>query len=99
MRVGITYNVKRSSEHSEDSDDVPLDDQAEWDDPETVQTIIDTFSKYHDVIPIEAGLDAYEKLLRSRTDIVFNSAEGCFGASREAQVPAILEILHIPYTG
>ncbi|MDZ7291365.1 MAG: D-alanine--D-alanine ligase [candidate division KSB1 bacterium] len=99
MRVGITYNVKRSSSLSEESDDVPLDDQAEWDDPETVQTIIATFSKYHDVIPIEADLEAYEKLRRLRPDIVFNIAEGRFGASREAQIPAILEMLRIPYTG
>jgi D-alanine-D-alanine ligase len=99
MRVGITYNVKHSSGLSEEGDDVPLDDQAEWDDPETIQTIIDTFSKYYEVIPIEADLDAYEKLRESHPDIVFNIAEGRFGVSREAQIPAILEMLRIPYTG
>jgi D-alanine-D-alanine ligase len=76
-----------------------LDDQAEWDDSETIQTIIDIFSKYHEVILIEADLEAYEKLRRSRPDIVFNIAEGRFGASREGQIPAILEMLRIPYTG
>jgi D-alanine-D-alanine ligase len=99
MRVGITYNVKHSTGFSEDSDDVPLDEQAEWDDPETVQTIIDTFSKYHEVIPIEADLEAFGKLRRSRPDIVFNIAEGRFGASRESQIPAMLELLRIPYAG
>ncbi len=99
MRVGITYNVKQSTSFSEDGDDVPLDDQAEWDAPETIATIIDTFSKYHEAIPIEADLEAYDKLRRTRPDIVFNIAEGRFGASREAQIPAILEMLRIPYTG
>ncbi len=99
MRVGFTYNVKRSTPLTEDGEDVPLDEQAEWDDPATVQAIIDTFGKYHEVIPIEADLNAYEKLRRSRPDIVFNIAEGRFGASREAQIPAMLEMLRIPYTG
>jgi len=99
MRVGFTYNVRRSTPLTEDGEDVPLDEQAEWDDPATVQAIIDTFSKYHEVVPIEADLNAYEKLRRSRPDIVFNIAEGRFGASREAQIPAMLEMLRIPYTG
>ena len=33
-----------------------------------------------------------------RWDLVFNIAEGLFGRSREAQVPAILETFGIPYT-
>ena len=32
-------------------------------------------------------------------DIVFNIAEGFFGESREAQMPAILDMLQIPYSG
>ena len=99
MRVGITYNVRSTQTSSEEGDDVPLDEQAEWDEPETVQFIIDTLAKYHDVIPIEANEDAFEKLRRSRPQIVFNIAEGKFGASRESQIPAILEMLNVPYTG
>jgi D-alanine-D-alanine ligase len=34
-----------------------------------------------------------------KPDICFNICEGHFGDSREAQVPAILEMLRIPYTG
>lgn len=99
MRVGITYNVRRRQVEDEDKDDVPLDDQAEWDDPETIQCIVDTLAKYHEAIPVEANEDAFAKLRRSRPDIVFNIAEGRFGASRESQIPAILEMLGIPYTG
>src|SRR5690606_12034238 len=32
-------------------------------------------------------------------DVVFNIAEGFKGRNREAQVPALLELLDIPYTG
>ena len=34
-----------------------------------------------------------------KPDIVFNIAEGANGISREAQIPALLEMLQIPYTG
>jgi len=99
MRVGITYNVRSTQTVNEEGEDVPLDEQAEWDEPETIQFIIDTLAKYHDIIPIEADDDAFEKLRRTRPDLVFNLAEGKFGASRESQIPAILEMLDIPYTG
>lgn len=99
MRVGITYNVRSTPTSGEDGDDVPLDEQAEWDEPETVQFILDTLAKYHEVIPIEANDGAFEKLRQSRPELVFNIAEGKFGASRESQIPAILEMLGIPYTG
>jgi D-alanine-D-alanine ligase len=97
--VGITYNVRNTQTVNEEGDDVPLDEQAEWDEPETIQFIVDTLAKYHDVIPIEANDDAFEKLRRTRPGLVFNIAEGNFGASRESQIPAILEMLDIPYTG
>ena len=32
-------------------------------------------------------------------DLVFNIAEGFKGRNRESQVPALLELLDIPYTG
>jgi len=32
-------------------------------------------------------------------DVVFNIAEGFKGRNRESQVPALLELLDIPYTG
>lgn len=55
-------------------------------------------SIYHDVSLIEADEDAYNKLADSRPDIVFNIAEGMNGISRESQIPAILDLLSIPYT-
>src|SRR5438093_372820 len=35
----------------------------------------------------------------TRPDLVFNMAEGIKGRNREAQVPALLELLDIPYSG
>jgi len=48
---------------------------------------------------IEANEDAYEKFRKHKPDIVFNIAEGANGISREAQIPAMLDMLQIPYTG
>ncbi len=48
---------------------------------------------------IEANEFAFEKFRETRPDIVFNVAECANGVSREAQIPAMLDMLRIPYTG
>jgi D-alanine-D-alanine ligase len=48
---------------------------------------------------IEADESAYEKFKELKPDIVFNIAEGLNGVNRESQIPAILDMLRIPYTG
>jgi D-alanine-D-alanine ligase len=48
---------------------------------------------------IEANENAYEKFKEEGPDIVFNIAEGFNGNSRESQIPAMLDMLQIPYTG
>jgi D-alanine-D-alanine ligase len=75
------------------------DTYAEWDAQDTIDAVRAALSTAHDVTPIEANEDAFERLRTTRPDIVFNVAEGLNGASREAQIPAILEMLGIPYTG
>lgn len=54
---------------------------------------------FHDVILIEADDYAFEKFKKLRPDLVFNVAECANGISREAQIPAMLDMLQIPYTG
>jgi len=54
---------------------------------------------FHDVILIEADENAFEKFKKLRPDLVFNVAECANGISREAQIPAMLDMLQIPYTG
>ncbi len=99
MKVGFTFNLKRGdSDESPEPPSSGVDVQAEWDDKETIEAVCSALRERHEVIPVEAGPEAYEKLKRSRPDIVFNIAEGAFGPCREGQIPSILEYLNIPYT-
>jgi len=96
LRVGLTYNLRRKVE----DDSLPEDFYAEFDDESTVNAIESALRKGGcRVIKIEADEDAYIKLRRYRPDIVFNIAEGLRGEGRESHVPAMLEMLGIPYTG
>lgn len=54
---------------------------------------------FHDVTLIEADNNAFEKFKKLQPDLVFNVAECANGISREAQIPAMLDMLQIPYTG
>jgi len=78
----------------------PLDRTAEFDGPHTVATLREAIAVHgHTVMLIEADADAYERLRTSDVELVFNVAEGTRGADREAQIPAMLEMLGMPYTG
>lgn len=78
-----------------------LDDTfAEWDSEETIDALRSALeSGGHDVVPIEADVDCYEKIKAVNPDFVFNVAEGTGGSSRESQIPSMLEMLNIPFTG
>ncbi len=96
MKVALTYNLKKELKEAEG---LPPDFYAECDEIDTVSAVRDALAERHDVEMIEADEDAFEKLRRSRPQIVFNMAEGLWGESRESQMPAIMEMLRIPYTG
>jgi len=73
---------------------------AEYDDLETVNDIKSVLEgDGHRVAFIPADMNLTKALAEQKPDICFNIAEGLGGESREAQVPAILEYLRIPYTG
>jgi len=75
------------------------DKYAEWDDAETIDAVKTAIENAgHEVVPIEADEDAFDKLKSERPDVVFNMAEGYGGSSRESYIPAMLEMLGIPYT-
>ncbi len=76
-----------------------VDTYAEWDSEETILAVKTALERHHVVTLIEADDEAYRKFLHIHPDIVFNIAEGLRGPSREAQIPAMLEMLDIPYTG
>jgi D-alanine-D-alanine ligase len=76
-----------------------VDTYAEWDTWETINAVRDAIAALHEVTLIEADKNAFEKFREEKFDIVFNIAEGFNGVSREAQIPSILDMLQIPYTG
>lgn len=113
MKVGFTYNIKKEIEKAgvsaanefvdknlvEKYSHRISDKYAEWDDEETISAVEEAIKKTgHEVIRIEADLNAYYELKKHRPDIVFNMAEGFGGSSRESHIPSILEMLNIPYT-
>jgi D-alanine-D-alanine ligase len=77
----------------------PDDRFAEWDTPETIEAVRAALAEVHTVTMVEADENFFETVRRLRPDIVFNIAEGLNGVSREAQVPAMLDMLRIPYSG
>ena len=111
--IALVYNIKaEASPHTQrsvgtitrpltpESLSSPVNDiYAEWDTPETVDAVRAALEERHEVVMIEADEDAFEKFRSMRPDFVFNIAEGLHGPSREAQIPAMLEMLQIPYLG
>jgi len=97
LRVGLTYNLKRQVSANER---LPEDFFIEFDDEPTVDAMASALSKGGcEVTKIEANEKAYGKLRNLKAHIVFNIAEGLRGESRESHIPAMLEMLGIPYTG
>jgi D-alanine-D-alanine ligase len=73
---------------------------AELDSPTTIQAICTALETGgHRATFLEGNLSLVETLPRLKPDICFNICEGHWGDSRESHVPAILEMLRIPYTG
>lgn len=108
MHIALSFNLKgNAAGHMEDPAEPPseppgfLSDDlyAEWDDIHTIKAMEAALASRHQVTLVEANLDAFETYRKIRPDLVFNIAEGLHGASREAQVPAMLDMLGIPYTG
>jgi D-alanine-D-alanine ligase len=95
MKIGLTYNLRKNYLwRAED----PVDADAEFDSETTIEQLSKTLKELgHEVVDIGWGKRIIEVLKKEPVDIVFNIAEGFYGRSREAQVPAILEMLNIPY--
>lgn len=98
MRIGITYDLKTDTPVSAD---LPDDFQEEFDSPATINAIAGVLRGLgHEVRRMGDGRALLELLLADPPDFVFNIAEGQgVGRGREARVPAVLEMLDIPYTG
>ncbi len=93
LKVGLIYNLKRKDPAQDDS-------EAEYDSPATVQAIHDAIESLgHEVVRLEARNDLPAVLSNTPIDLAFNIAEGSGGRSREAVVPALLDLYEIEYTG
>jgi D-alanine-D-alanine ligase len=98
VRIGIAFDLK---DDAPPAPGLPDDWQEEFDSPETVAAIAAAIrANGHDVVELGDGRPFVEKLLADPPDLVFNIAEGRgVSRSREARVPAVCEMLGVPYTG
>ncbi|HSQ56477.1 MAG TPA: ATP-grasp domain-containing protein [Gemmata sp.] len=98
MRIGIACDLKPSTPVPTGA---PDDLHEEFDSPATVQAIAEVFESLgHTAMELGSGRAFVEALLRDPPDLVFNFAEGTgISRSREARVPAVCEMLGVPYTG
>ena len=96
-RVAVLANLKKNAPHWEGM----AEDQ--WDDLDSEKTVHALVSAVqsggYEAEFFEGDLAIIEKLGAYRPDICFNICESHFGDAREAQIPAVLEMLRIPYTG
>jgi D-alanine-D-alanine ligase len=97
LHVAVLANLKKNAPILPD---MPSDYWDDLDSEHTVEAIADALrQRGYRVTFLEGDVTLYDRLREVRPDICFNICEGHFGDSREAQVPAILEMLRIPYTG
>src|SRR5581483_4500918 len=96
MQIGIAYDL-RSDFALEPG--APVDRLEEYDSQETVDAIARALAAAgHEPRLLGGGRRFLESVLRSPPELVFNIAEGWGTRSREAHVPAVCEMLRIPFT-
>jgi len=97
FRVALLANLKVNAPHW---NGMPPD---QWDDLDSEKTIFALVEAIraggHECDFFEGDISLIDKLPKYHPDICFNICESHFGDAREAQVPALLEMLRIPYTG
>jgi D-alanine-D-alanine ligase len=112
MIIGISYDLKEavantphsysnSRETEKKNTEQPEDALEEYDSLETVNSLQAAIeAKGHSVVRMGGGREFLQKVLEKKVDFIFNISEG-LGTyrSREAQVPSVLEMLNMPYSG
>ena len=90
MKIAVVLNTRNEASEF----------QVEYDPPHTIELIkhgiVNAGQEYEF---IEADENIVDNLKKVKPDLVFNRAEGIKGESRESHVPAILEMVGIPYVG
>ncbi len=98
MIIGLSYDLK---DKVPDPQGKMEDALVEYDSTETVDAIARVIEAHnHSVVKLGGGREFLNNVLGQKIDFVFNFAEGLGNyRSREAQVPAVLEMLGVPYSG
>jgi D-alanine-D-alanine ligase len=98
MKIGLSYDLKVAFSQAHSG---PEDALEEYDSEETVDALQKAIeAKGHTVIKLGGGRQFLDNVLSRKVDFVFNISEGLGSyRSREAQVPSVLEMLNIPYSG
>lgn len=101
MRIAVLANLKQNAPSWEGMSPDQWDD---LDSVTTVDSIVQALqARGHEAAFFEASIhppfNLIERLQEYQPDVCFNIAESHFGDGREAQVPAVLEMLRLPYTG
>ncbi len=97
-RVAVLANIRVEGQALPPG--VPADAFADFDHIETIDHIREAIeTDGHKTTFISADQNLPFALREYEPDICFNLAEGLGGDAREAQVPGLLEMMRIPYTG
>lgn len=93
FKIALVCNIKSIT-----SDNTDI--EAEYDSIDTVTKLHDTIESlgYLCVI-INQSKNIIKDLLKANPNLVFNISEGMGQEYRESEIPSILNMLHIPYTG
>jgi D-alanine-D-alanine ligase len=98
MRIGLSYDLKETIATQQASCDDAFEEYDSWETVELIAAALE--AEGHAVTMLGGGREFLGKILHDKVDFVFNIAEGRgIYRSREAQVPSILEMLDIPYSG
>ena len=98
MRIGIACDLKTAVTAGRQTADDALE---EYDSPVTLDVITKALENQgHRIVFLGGGAQFLDNIRKDKVDFVFNISEGRgTHRSREAQVPSVLEMLDIPYTG
>jgi D-alanine-D-alanine ligase len=97
FRVALLANLKQNAPHFEG---MAQDQWADLDSEKTTDALLEAIrAGGHTCEFFEGNLSLFETLPKYKPDICFNICEGHYGDAREAQIPSLLEMMRIPYTG
>ncbi|MDW8044564.1 MAG: ATP-grasp domain-containing protein [Nitrososphaerota archaeon] len=99
VKVTIIYNsLKHLYEERRESD---IAEMGVLDEVEAVKEALNTLGIDHSIVAIDEDIQNWlNELLMHKPDVIFNLCEAISGESRlEMNVPSVLELIRIPYTG